>query len=651
MSWVHAAVPLAATVGILVLLGMPIALAFRARGYGFVTLTATAAFAVLAISPIITGFAGIRWSILVPLAMTVLVSLVVLFFWKVTGPKHSRRGLDGQTLQSGRMWWPLAGAALGGLIILSTFVRRMWGPDSVSQTYDANFHLNLVARMLESGNPSPLSVDLSSPGNPTFYPAAWHSTVALIAQVSGASVPLATNVLLLVCVSVVWPIGVVTLARVVFGPSIRVSLVAGLVAASIPAVPYTLGAYGILYPLLLASSLTPFALVAALKLLRLSRAKHTDPIRSTTAWVYLLGTLGAIGLSQPSGVHAFILLITPAVIARFTISWKNSTTAQRTTSIMLLLGFAAIAVGLWYVSGTSDNEWETRQGFFSAIWEALSSAPRLHSNSWILLTLALIGSALLFWIKRNRWLTASWLLAVLFFAIADGYPDETLRTALTGLWYNDSWRLAAIVMTAIIPLVVYGVLAILSMLRFALRHSTLTQLTRKQRPVTATLLLVFLFVLLQSPGMATVAGYIETKYEPRPEKARLLDEDERTLLERLPEEVPEDAVIINNPWNGGALAEAISDREVLVPHTGGSYPEESFALIEGIATGEHLACDLAHELDAQYVLDFGTKFVFGDTPRAIPFENITDIDPSEAPAVTEIDREGDAVLYQVTGCG
>src|SRR5699024_3969800 len=105
--------------------------------------------------------------------------------------------------------WPLAGAALGGFIILATFVRRMWGPDSVSQTYDANFHLNLVARILESGNPSPLSVDLSSPGNPTFYPAAWHSTVTLIAQVSGASVPLATNALLLVCVSIVWPIGVV----------------------------------------------------------------------------------------------------------------------------------------------------------------------------------------------------------------------------------------------------------------------------------------------------------------------------------------------------------------------------------------------------------------------------------------------------------
>src|SRR5690625_6205327 len=43
----------------------------------------------------------------------------------------------------------------------------------------------------------------------------------------------------------------------------------------------------------------------------------------------------------------------------------------------------------------------------------------------------------------------------------------------------------------------------------------------------------------------------------------LLSDDERELLEQLPEVVPEDAIIATNAWNGSSLAYAISDREVL----------------------------------------------------------------------------------------
>src|SRR5690625_6448375 len=42
----------------------------------------------------------------------------------------------------------------------------------------------------------------------------------------------------------------------------------------------------------------------------------------------------------------------------------------------------------------------------------------------------------------------------------------------------------------------------------------------------------------------------------------LLSDDERELLEQLPEVVPEDAIIATNAWNGSSLAYAISDREV-----------------------------------------------------------------------------------------
>lgn len=315
MSWLHAALPLVTTVGVILVVGAPIAFALRARGFSFIALTVAGAFAVLAISPIAAGFAGVTWGIIPAFILAIIVAILCLALWRVTGPKHSPVSTHGHLFKSQRPWMPLLGAAAGGVVILAMFVRRMWGPDSISQTYDANFHLNLVSQMLESGNASPFNVDLSSPGHDSFYPAAWHSTVALISQISGANIPLATNALLLFCVGVVWPIGVVTLARALFGPSTRVSLIAGIVSATIPAVPYTLGAYGILYPTLLATVLTPFALTAALKILRLGYAHATDPLRSTTKWIYLLGLVGAISLAQPAGLHAFLILATPAVVA------------------------------------------------------------------------------------------------------------------------------------------------------------------------------------------------------------------------------------------------------------------------------------------------------------------------------------------------
>ncbi len=155
---------------------------------------------------------------------------------------------------------------------------------------------------------------------------------------------------------------------------------------------------------------------------------------------------------------------------------------------------------------------------------------------------------------------------------------------------------------------------------------------------------------LQTPGLGAVAKFVESSYDLRANRAPLLDVNERELLEKAELLIPADAVIINNPWNGGALAEAITGREVLIPHTGGNYPEAGYTLIDGIAEGDWEACEIAADINAYWVLDFGKKYVFEGTPRAVPFENISGIDPKQAPALTERARVDKAVLYEVTGC-
>jgi hypothetical protein len=671
MSWLHAAPILLVTIGIIALLGMPIAAAVRAKNFAFVFTTIPAAFAVLAVAPVATALAGKNWGIAPAFLLTVLVVLVCLPFWKLFSTR--RDGAQSRSAQAHgaqvrdtaqqrprglrrhlRVLWrhrvaPLAAAALGGLLIFAVFVRRMWSADAVSQTYDANFHLNLVAEMLETGNASPLNIDLSSPGSPSFYPALWHAAVTLIVQVSHASIPLATNALMLVTATVIWTIGGVALSRTLFGPSLRVTITAGIVSAVLPSMPYAMGAYGILYPTLLATALLPYAMTALAKVLNFGHARATDPLSPLAQWILLLGSLGAMGAAQPSGVFAFFVLAAPAVIAGVIRTIKR----QRASSTLIALGggvvFFFVMVALWVIGQTADNDWETRNTFFNAFLEGAGGAPRFGSQAWAPVALALVGIFATFRWRRMRWLGVSWLFGVLLFAVADGLENPDIRTFITGPWYNDSWRLSAIIAVALLPLIVFALDRYLALIRFASRR-IVGNFTTWARTGVAVVGIALLTLALQSPGMGQVPLYIQGKYDPTPKHAKLLDDDERALLERLPDEVPKDAIVVNNPWNGGALAQAISGREVLFPHTGGVYPEERYELADGIATGTPEACKIANSEKAQYVLDFGTRYVFKDTPRAEPFENITDIKPEEAWALTEVDRQGDAVLYRVTGC-
>jgi hypothetical protein len=88
---------------------------------------------------------------------------------------------------------------------------------------------------------------------------------------------------------------------------------------------------------------------------------------------------------------------------------------------------------------------------------------------------------------------------------------------------------------------------------------------------------------------------------------------------------------------------------VLFPHAGGNYDPRNYELVSSLVNDPQLACTLAKELDVQYVLDFGQQYVLDqNTPRAIPFEQMKNLDGS--PILTEVDREGEAVLFRITGC-
>ncbi|GAA2177140.1 hypothetical protein GCM10009847_01870 [Leucobacter tardus] len=644
-TWLSLVPPLAVGIGLLALLGLPATFALKLRGFAIAIVALPVAFSVLALTPILAALFKLPWGPLVPVAVSFLLALVLLPCRRWLGANASG------SARPHRLSTPILSAALGGAAIAVTLVMSMKTADAISQTYDANFHLNSVRQILETGNAAPFALDLSAPGQSVFYPAVWHGFVALIAQVSGASIPLSTNAALFIACSVVWPVGVVALGRAVAGPSRRVSVVAGIAAAAFPSFPLALAGYGVLYPNLLSTCLLPFVLVAGLQLLDLGFARRSDPLRPALRYLLFLGALGAAILAHPNALHVILLWgVFPvgAALVRY-VKGQPGGTSRKIISIVMLVLYSGLLLLAWVAGRTGDNPWEGQRSPLGALVDVFGSTPRLEGHSWGVTILICIGVALTWRKPGGRWMLGSAAILAIAFVIAFGFPSSDWRTLLLSPWYSDPWRLASLVPLGAVPLLTIGGSAVVAIARVgALRFTRMEQDTASHGTnVFAAVVILSLLAVTQGAGAFAGVQYVSTKYEFS-DTSPLLSPDERQLIERLPDSVPEGEVLINNPWNGGALAYAIAGYEVLVPHTGGTYDPRITEMTSALATGTPEACRLTRELDVRYLLDFGDQYVFEDTPRAEPFEGISAIE--ESSVLTEVDHEGPAKLYEVTGC-
>lgn len=660
MAWIAFAAPVTVAVLTIAVLGLPAALALRLRGFAIALVAVPAAFAVLALSAIALPLIGLRWSLLPVLGVALLlaVALRLLRRW-IGAPAAERVG----RLSRGDLWVGLGAAAIGGAVIAVSLAAGLGSPGAISQTFDANFHLNTVRYILDTGSASPLSMELTSPGAPGFYPALWHAFVALVVQLSGATVPVATNAALFVVSAVVWPIGAVALGRAVAGPSTRVTLVSGALAAAFPNFPLFLAGYGVIYPNLFALTLLPYLLVAGLQLLNLGPARRALPLATGTRWLLFLGALGAAVLAHPNVIHAALVWAAIPVLA---VAWRAIRTRpvpgpsgllvtpsmapalRRSGAVLGVVALVGLIAAAWVFGQTYDNAWEGFYGPRSAALQLIGGTPHLAGHAWTVTIIVLLGSVLAWRNRSVRWLLGSAVALAFMYWVSDGFPSSEWRTAIVGPWYNDPRRLASLVPFGALPLAVLGASAAWSMLRpglkrFATQRARRPQLTRR---VFAGFAVLFLLAAGQAGSFSAMQS-VREGYNAQ--KALLLDADERTLLERLDADVPAGETIANNPLNGSALSYALADRAVLFPHTNGNYDPRAYTLVTTLVSDPVAACAASSELGVNFVLDFGTNYIFEDAGKVWPqFSKLKQLNRS--PVLSEVDREGDAVLYQITGC-
>lgn len=656
MSWLALVPALGGAIAVLFAPGLIIAAFGGARRMFLWAVAPGVSVGVLAALGTAYPFLGLSWT---PLTAALGVLALAVPVGAISWIARRGRNTTAPTETAGRVggrFFVIAGATAA--IVISVQVAVMIGaPDAVSQTFDAAFHLNGVRYLVDHNSASSFELTglILGPGISSFYPAAWHTVVVSVVQLSGATVPLAANAVNILIAAIVWPAGVLLLVNRLLPTSKAALLAAGVLAAAFPGFPIQPLDYGVLYPYFLALALLPAALAVGLSLVGVV-AKRSEPILLNIA--VLLALLAGIGLAQPSVALAWGVLMLPPVFARFLRFWKNEPRTPRrvfaTTALVVLIGGLAVA---WLVAG--------RIGYSSPWWayaSPLKGLLDLFGLNLHWLTPAVFASALMIigvvaTLRRagTWWIGASWSIAALLFFLSASMPFWTLRNLLLGPFYKDPPRFFSLLAVVSVPLAAWGAHVVWNWwTAHSERRREAGLNSGPSAKVVAASSLVVLLLGTQLVGMYATIQYSLSGYALR-EVSPVLSIDERTLIERLGSDGLSDGLIVGNPWTGTAYAYALSGRAVMNPHFNTANGADAYLLNTSLnqANEDPAVCAAVDALDARYVLDFGSYTKDnGDLLKvdsSIGFEGLLDL--NDAGVVTELDREGDAVLYEITACG
>lgn len=656
MSWLSTLPAFLVTALLMFAPGAALALSMGARGLVVAGLAPLASVGIIGVAGVAAGAIGLGWGIVPIIAVTAAAAGFVLLLRRTVLKKFSRT--------SAREIWPLWAASALGLVLGAVLVgRRMiaviGSPENFAQRFDNVFHMNAVQYILQTGNASTLTLGrMTAPEQATaIYPSAWHSFAAATAQLTGTDVVVSTNVLNIVVAALVWPVSLILLTYAVLGAKPVALALAGVFSGAFSAFPLSIMDFGPLYPNILAYAVLPAAIAVVISLFNLSARTLLD---KPSLWIMLLVSAAALVFAQPNGLLSLIAISLPiglwAAAKRFrTLSPRRETPKFVVTTVATLAGLASFALAWKTLRPADYTMWTPFTTQAGAIGESLMNAQMGRQVAWLVSLSAIVGLYLCIRKGHLAWVALCWLVPVILYVTTASQPRGAVRSLLVGGWYSDSYRLAAL-----IPIftTVLAALAGASLWQLARRPAGRALQRRPQlrrfRPtlvvagVLATVIIGGAAVFTQGGPMTSVMVQSSKAYAMSP-GASVVDSNELALIERLPDAVPEDAVIAVNPWNGGAAAYGLAGRKVTMYHMFQT-DDADLKLLDkslGMSASGSAACEIAQRRNIRFILDFGSKYLANSNASKL-FPGLVDVPAS--PFVKVVDSEGPARLLEVN-CG
>ena len=653
---------------LLILPGFLILLTARVELRVAIGLSGSVSASVLAVSAVVAPYLGLGWNLLTVIIGTIISALLTLLVRilldkavyrsrtaaELTGALTTRRsGLPRSTAATEVLG--LGAVAVAACLIGWRLIQIFQLPGFISQTADNIFHLNVVRYMQETSSGSALTAGGVQGNGPVFYPAAWHGVTAIVADAVGVGIPVAANSVNIAIGAIVWPLGAVFAARVLFGNRPLVMFAAAVASSAFSAYPYLLVDWGVLYP-------NFYSMALALPTVALATLTFQGPkTRPATVGIFLwlvLLALPGLALTHPNVLLVLIVALLPLALsayARWAVPlFRRPAASGGRRFWCVLTGLAGLAiVGAVWVAlrplPVSDfaNTWRPYQTTAQAVGEVLLTTHAARDAAYATAVLVLVGTVSLLHEKIARWYLISYLLTALLFIFASGVENSPLRTFLTGGWYDDQNRLAAATAVLAVPLAAKGVVVLAGLGAHFLQRLRFS--TRTAAAFSAVVVLTALFLISQDTTVRPAVQQAAKRYSLEP-GSDIMSTDELALFEEIDDIVPEGATVAGNPWDGSAWVYMVSGRTALFPHIQTQMTPERELIASSLdqAAERPEVCEALKKLDVEYAVTSGELIYLPGSPEHEKYTGLDGLD--EAPGFEKVAQVGTAELFRITAC-
>jgi hypothetical protein len=643
-SWTAIVRPSLLALLILWLPGSGILLAGGLRGPAVVALAPVLSAGIVSVSAVIFPAIGIRWGLFAVACVAVLSVLVVFGTrWLL-----SHRFNISRVPPPAHVWKEfLLGCVIGAAVVGMTLLRIIGRPENFAQRYDNVFHLNAVRYIADTGNGSSfwLGSMINGADAPGFYPAGWHDLASLIFMTAGTSVPAAVNVLTITVCAGVWVSGGVWLAGVLTGYRRWAQVSAGVLSGALTGFPFLFLEWGTLYPNLLSLSFMP----AILSLLTVFGDALSDTRwqEALEAAMLLIFAVPGVVLSHPNALLFSILAGTIVVVQVLFKGNRRTRGRRRVIYTVAALFVVALFLLIWWKIRTpldANTDWRGYETSAQAVGEWLMSAPVKHVTLWLAGAFTLVGAWWL-WCHGRSVVVIWWLSGGVLFVAAANANTSLLREFLTGGFYRDPYRLAALAAVTTLPVASVGLMQVLELAESWFRsRSGQRWLGEAISTLTIVVAMGGTQYSLQNTAARTIPFFRYT------ESSEVLTGDEYQTLLAVANIVPEQDTLIVNPGTGASFAYALSGRRVSEFHIlGGEHLQNSVTTFRedlNQIDEDQTVCRYIREENAYYVLDFGD----GNVPLTHYSDEYPGFSGLEEPDFETVYQRGEVRILKVEAC-
>ena len=641
-SWLEALPAIAVALLVLFLPGVVAALLLRCRPATALGVGPALSVTAISLGGVAAAAVGLGWG-------TGTFALVVAALWVFAGLAGLVRRLR-PTGPDGPLWPMLVGAVLALGAVAAVLLPLSGSADSFPQHPDTVFHLSDTRWMLEQRDISALhAAGYASPSGTGFYPAAFHGVAATVALLSSATVVTSVSATVLVSAGLVWPLGLMLLARRVLGPSIAVTVTAALASVAFTAFPYWLLGYGVLWPNLLGQALLPAMLAVVV-------AVVWGPDRWSAAVLLGLGVPG-LALAHPNALIALALLsLVIGVFALAGLAWQQRHRPLRAGATVggIVVGLLATAAAWQIVTARAgamraSNPKGPEMPWRDALLDVLLFAPRDARYLWVPGVLVVCGLVVVaVRHRRGLWVVGGFLLAAGLYLGLTAVDNEATRLA-TWPWYNNSPRLAALLVVPAALLATAALAAAADGLERLFRRHTPLAASATTAAAAATAAVCAAYLVLSVGGEVRAHRALLDDFFDQKRPSAWVTDAELAALRDLGRQLPADAVVAANPLSGGSYLYLVSGHRLLYPSEKAMTKGDLQLLgrrIDDIGTDPKV-CAAARRHDVTHVLTGGKPTTFGPNRKAA-YAGLAAVPGS--PAFEEIGQSGPYRLYRITAC-